>query len=218
MVEGEWVRLATVLGVALGIAALLFAVAHRMRRAAEGRLKTVLEALIASPRPYGDARSHLEHAQIEIGPEGPRMRFEWRQQRGLLMFSGPVTPERQRIAPRSFGGFEDDGSARTELMFLVQAVRTARIEPRASSVGGPWHADARRHIDALDRLGHDQGIGIAASSEGFFLIKTGWLGISLESGTLDSFLDEACALVALHLEGRLFDENATQSVATPPPS
>lgn len=176
-----------------------------MRRSARARLAKVITSFIAerSGGTYRDAPNRLERLTLEATSEASRLRFIYQEQRAVLDFGVPRTRTAVALAPRPFGGFDDDGHARTQLRFWIRSTREARIEPHADSIAGPWHADARRHIEALQLLGSRRGIGIALTAEGLFIVKYGWLGLSLDANVLGSFVDEACALVSLHLDGRL---------------
>jgi hypothetical protein len=207
MAQGELVRIVLVLGGVLVAVVLIFVLVSRMLRSAQARLGTALRSLIADGEggPYRGATSRLERATVETGPDGPRLRFAFRDQRALLDFAAPTTNAGRTLAPRRFGGFAETADARTELRFWIRPAREARIDPDDVSIDGPWQPDARRHIENLRSLGHQRGVGIAATSEGLFIVKRGWLGISLDAAALRPFLDEACALVALHVDGRLFE-------------
>ena len=194
----DTLRIGLVVVGGLALAFLSFRLAGRMQQSVEKRARDALVGLTTNAASYRDAPNPLERAVVE----GTRLRFMFRDQRALLSFALPAAPS---VVLSPFGGFEDDGLGSTRLRFWFQPHRKVKTERDTTSFESPWHSDARPHLDALATLGHRQGVCIATTEEGLFVMKSGWIGTSKDRVALPAFVEHACALVSLHLEGRLFE-------------
>lgn len=189
--EGELLRLALALGAGLALAGLLFYLAARMARAGRRRVARALEGLDVS---------RLERVARETVGEAARLRFAYREQRALLDFVAPRTAAAHALAPHVFGGLEDPNLPLTRLRFwLVPPPETEVMsEVTAEEVEGAWSPAAKAQLEALRRL-HLEGLGVALTREGLFLMKAGWL----PAADLQAFIDGGCALAGMALDGEL---------------
>lgn len=204
----------------LGLAAALFAIAARLKRSAQRRAIDAIDTLIASMNAGAAYRSpantiELQGATREDGPDGPRLRFAYLEQRALLDFTWPRT-----VAASTFGDFELGPGAYTLLRFWIHPAQRASFPPDGTQLTTQLFAedpfrrletgkrapsfgpDAQPHLDALAQL--VPNIRLATREDGLFVVADGVLGISLEHEKLVSFVEHVCALVRLHLDDRLF--------------
>jgi hypothetical protein len=189
--EGELVRLALAGGGALLLAGLLFFLAARLARAGRRRVARAVEGLDVS---------RLERVARETAGEAVRLRFVYRGQRALLDFVAPRTTAVHALAPHAFGGLLDPNLPLTRLRFWLMPPpeRDVKSEVTAGEVEGAWSPAAKAQLEALRRL-HLAGLGVALTREGLFLMKAGWL----PAADLQAFVDGACALVGMGLDGEL---------------
>jgi hypothetical protein len=189
--EGELLRIVLACGGGLALAGLLFFLAARLARAGRRRVAKAIEALDVS---------RLERVARETAGETTRLRFTYRGQRALLDFVEPRTTAVHALAPHVFGGLEDPNLPLTRLRFWLvpPPAMDRKSDVTGDEVEGAWSPEAKAQLEALRRL-HLEGLGVAVTREGLFLMKAGWL----PAADLQAFVDGACALAGMALDGTL---------------